>query len=72
MGGGDSFSAGGPGKGVYSRLSDLRVLNEYPEIPSFFSIQLHLQRYGQCTGFTLHLADVESAFGGDALEKSCI
>ncbi|KAI3763141.1 hypothetical protein L1987_53591 [Smallanthus sonchifolius] len=35
MGGGDSFSAGGPGKGMYSRLSDLRVLNEYPEIPSF-------------------------------------
>nr|XP_043621559.1 mitochondrial-processing peptidase subunit alpha-like [Erigeron canadensis] len=34
MGGGGSFSAGGPGKGMYSRLY-LRVLNEYPEIQSF-------------------------------------
>ncbi|KAK9060476.1 hypothetical protein SSX86_021180 [Deinandra increscens subsp. villosa] len=34
MGGGRSFSFGGPGKGVYSRLY-LRVLNEYPEIQSF-------------------------------------
>ncbi|XAR67076.1 Ubiquinol--cytochrome-c reductase [Bertholletia excelsa] len=34
MGGGGSFSAGGPGKGMYSRLY-LRVLNEHPEIQSF-------------------------------------
>nr|XP_043623467.1 mitochondrial-processing peptidase subunit alpha-like [Erigeron canadensis] len=34
MGGGGSFSAGGPGKGMYSRLY-LRVLNQYPEIQSF-------------------------------------
>ncbi|XP_059634875.1 mitochondrial-processing peptidase subunit alpha-like [Cornus florida] len=34
MGGGGSFSAGGPGKGMYSRLY-LRVLNEYPQILSF-------------------------------------
>ncbi|CAH1431980.1 unnamed protein product [Lactuca virosa] len=34
MGGGGSFSAGGPGKGMYSRLY-LRVLNEYPDIHSF-------------------------------------
>ncbi|KAA8534902.1 hypothetical protein F0562_029882 [Nyssa sinensis] len=34
MGGGGSFSAGGPGKGMYSRLY-LRVLNEYPQIQSF-------------------------------------
>ncbi|KAK9075965.1 hypothetical protein SSX86_004295 [Deinandra increscens subsp. villosa] len=34
MGGGGSFSAGGPGKGMYSRLY-LRVLNEYPEVQSF-------------------------------------
>ncbi|CAO2841824.1 unnamed protein product [Amaranthus hypochondriacus] len=34
MGGGGSFSAGGPGKGMYSRLY-LNVLNEYPQIQSF-------------------------------------
>ncbi|KAL7096852.1 hypothetical protein ACP275_10G106300 [Erythranthe tilingii] len=34
MGGGGSFSAGGPGKGMYSRLY-LRVLNENPQIQSF-------------------------------------
>ncbi|KAM7509617.1 hypothetical protein LguiA_020070 [Lonicera macranthoides] len=34
MGGGGSFSAGGPGKGMYSRLY-LRVLNQYPQIQSF-------------------------------------
>ncbi|KAL4556021.1 hypothetical protein LXL04_038656 [Taraxacum kok-saghyz] len=36
MGGGGSFSAGGPGKGMYSRLY-LRVLNEYPDIHSFLA-----------------------------------
>ncbi|KAH6803126.1 Insulinase family protein, partial [Perilla frutescens var. frutescens] len=34
MGGGGSFSAGGPGKGMYSRLY-VRVLNDYPQIQSF-------------------------------------
>ncbi|XP_065849378.1 mitochondrial-processing peptidase subunit alpha-like [Euphorbia lathyris] len=34
MGGGGSFSAGGPGKGMYSRLY-LRVLHSYPQIQSF-------------------------------------
>ncbi|XVE98059.1 hypothetical protein REPUB_Repub03eG0072700 [Reevesia pubescens] len=34
MGGGGSFSAGGPGKGMYSRLY-LRVLNQYPQVQSF-------------------------------------
>ncbi|KAL3623683.1 hypothetical protein CASFOL_032499 [Castilleja foliolosa] len=34
MGGGGSFSAGGPGKGMHSRLY-LRVLNQFPEIQSF-------------------------------------
>ena len=34
MGGGGSFSAGGPGKGMHSRLY-LRVLNEFQEIQSF-------------------------------------
>jgi len=34
MGGGGSFSAGGPGKGMYSRLY-LNVLNEHQQIQSF-------------------------------------
>ncbi|KAK9697566.1 hypothetical protein RND81_08G045700 [Saponaria officinalis] len=34
MGGGGSFSAGGPGKGMYSRLY-LNVLNQYSEIQAF-------------------------------------
>ncbi|ERN16185.1 hypothetical protein AMTR_s00030p00236070, partial [Amborella trichopoda] len=34
MGGGGSFSAGGPGKGMHSRLY-IRVLNEYQQIQSF-------------------------------------
>ncbi|XP_058091119.1 mitochondrial-processing peptidase subunit alpha-like isoform X4 [Magnolia sinica] len=34
MGGGGSFSAGGPGKGMHSRLY-LRVLNKYQEVQSF-------------------------------------
>ncbi|XP_044464649.1 mitochondrial-processing peptidase subunit alpha-like [Mangifera indica] len=34
LGGGGSFSAGGPGKGMYSRLYR-RVLNEYPQVQSF-------------------------------------
>ncbi|KAJ7548996.1 hypothetical protein O6H91_07G035900 [Diphasiastrum complanatum] len=34
LGGGGSFSAGGPGKGMYSRLY-LRVLNHYGDVESF-------------------------------------
>ncbi|XP_008795498.2 mitochondrial-processing peptidase subunit alpha-like isoform X2 [Phoenix dactylifera] len=34
MGGGGSFSTGGPGKGMYSRLY-LRILNEFQQIQSF-------------------------------------
>ncbi|KAJ0745517.1 putative quinol--cytochrome-c reductase, Mitochondrial processing peptidase [Helianthus annuus] len=48
MGGGGSFSAGGPGKGMYSRLY-LRVLNEYPDIQSFSafsSIYNHTALFG--------------------------
>ncbi|KAI9119374.1 hypothetical protein K1719_010049 [Acacia pycnantha] len=33
----DSFTAGGPGKGVYPRLY-LRVLNNYPQVHSIFSL----------------------------------
>ncbi|XP_022730798.1 mitochondrial-processing peptidase subunit alpha-like isoform X2 [Durio zibethinus] len=48
MGGGGSFSAGGPGKGMYSRLY-LRVLNEYPQVQSFSafnSIYNHTSIFG--------------------------
>lgn len=34
LGGGGAFSAGGPGKGMYSRLY-LNVMNEHPEVESF-------------------------------------
>ncbi|OMO91551.1 hypothetical protein COLO4_18276 [Corchorus olitorius] len=48
MGGGGSFSAGGPGKGMYSRLY-VRVLNEYPLVQSFSafsSIYNHTALFG--------------------------
>ncbi|KAL6555118.1 hypothetical protein OROGR_006376 [Orobanche gracilis] len=48
MGGGGSFSAGGPGKGMHSRLY-LRVLNMHPEIQSFSafsSIHNHTGLFG--------------------------
>ncbi|KAL6502690.1 hypothetical protein OROHE_024343 [Orobanche hederae] len=60
MGGGGSFSAGGPGKGMYSRLY-LRVLNEHPEIQSFSafnSICNHSALFGiqgtSESGFAIH------------------
>ncbi|KAK8591073.1 hypothetical protein V6N13_031140 [Hibiscus sabdariffa] len=48
MGGGGSFSAGGPGKGMYSRLY-VRVLNQYPQVQSFSafnSIYNHTSIFG--------------------------
>ncbi|KAF2304015.1 hypothetical protein P3X46_019493 [Hevea brasiliensis] len=45
MGGGGSFSTGGPGKGMYSRLY-LRVLNEYPQIQSFTAFSNIYDRTG--------------------------
>ncbi|PKI66091.1 hypothetical protein CRG98_013499 [Punica granatum] len=45
MGGGGSFSAGGPGKGMYSRLY-LRVLNEYPQVQSFSAFSNIYNRTG--------------------------
>ncbi|XP_021723492.1 mitochondrial-processing peptidase subunit alpha-like [Chenopodium quinoa] len=52
MGGGGSFSAGGPGKGMYSRLY-LNVLNEYPQIQSFSAFNSIYNNTGifgiQCT-----------------------
>ncbi|CAN0901419.1 Mitochondrial-processing peptidase subunit alpha [Linum grandiflorum] len=37
MGGGGSFSSGGPGKGLHSRLY-LNVMNKYPQIQSFSAL----------------------------------
>ncbi|MBA0555188.1 hypothetical protein Golob_014242 [Gossypium lobatum] len=49
MGGGGSFSAGGPGKGMYSRLCKLILVSTCLESVStssvLFSIQQHLQPY---------------------------
>ncbi|KAA0050857.1 hypothetical protein IC582_008069 [Cucumis melo] len=54
MGGGGSFSAGGPGKGMHSRLY-LRVLNEYQQIQSFSAFNSIFNNTGlfgiyACTG----------------------
>ncbi|KAL0410559.1 UNVERIFIED_CONTAM: Mitochondrial-processing peptidase subunit alpha [Sesamum latifolium] len=64
MGGGGSFSAGGPGKGMYSRLY-LRVLNEHPQIQAFSafsSIYNHTGLFGiqATTGsdFAIHAIDI--------------
>ncbi|KAJ0090524.1 hypothetical protein Patl1_13388 [Pistacia atlantica] len=57
LGGGGSFSAGGPGKGMYSRLY-LRVLNEYAQVQSFSAfnnIYNHSAIFGiQATTVSLH------------------
>ncbi|CAA0814303.1 Probable mitochondrial-processing peptidase subunit alpha-1 [Striga hermonthica] len=45
MGGGGSFSTGGPGKGMHSRLYR-RVLNEYPQIQSFSAFTSIFNRTG--------------------------
>ncbi|CAH8300488.1 unnamed protein product [Eruca vesicaria subsp. sativa] len=57
MGGGGSFSAGGPGKGMHSWLS-LRILNEYQQVQSctaFTSI------FGNTGLFGIHGCSVSSA-----------
>ncbi|XP_057765173.1 mitochondrial-processing peptidase subunit alpha-like [Salvia miltiorrhiza] len=66
MGGGGSFSAGGPGKGMYSRLY-LGVLNEYPQIQhfsAFNSIYYH-------TGLFGIQATTGSDFAPKALDIAC-
>ncbi|KAF3335021.1 mitochondrial-processing peptidase subunit alpha-like protein [Carex littledalei] len=64
MGGGGSFSAGGPGKGMHSRLY-LRVLNEFRQVESFSafnSIYNHTGLFGihaSCDpGFTSKAVDL--------------
>ncbi|KAK1264786.1 Mitochondrial-processing peptidase subunit alpha [Acorus gramineus] len=63
MGGGGSFSAGGPGKGMYSRLY-LRVLNEYPQIQSFSSFANIYDN----TGFFGIYAATESDFASQVVD----
>jgi mitochondrial-processing peptidase subunit alpha len=53
LGGGGSFSAGGPGKGMYSRLYT-NILNQHPEIDhcsAFHHIYSDTSLFGICTNF---------------------
>ncbi|KAG6379844.1 peptidase M16, C-terminal domain-containing protein [Boletus reticuloceps] len=53
LGGGDSFSAGGPGKGMYSRLY-MHILNHFPQIDhcaSFHHIYTDLSLFGLWVSF---------------------
>ncbi|XP_031504433.1 mitochondrial-processing peptidase subunit alpha-like isoform X2 [Nymphaea colorata] len=63
MGGGGSFSAGGPGKGMHSRLY-LRVLNKYLQIDAFSSFS---SIYNQTGMFGIHIT-TGSDFVADAVE----
>lgn len=63
MGGGGSFSAGGPGKGMYSRLY-LRVLNEYQQVQSFSAFN---SMYNDSGIFGIH-ATTGSDFVSQAVE----
>lgn len=61
MGGGGSFSAGGPGKGMYSRLY-LRVLNTYPQIQSFSAFNSIYNNTG--------LFGIQATTGSDFVSKA--
>ncbi|KAK1300561.1 Mitochondrial-processing peptidase subunit alpha [Acorus calamus] len=61
MGGGGSFSAGGPGKGMHSRLY-LRVLNKYHQVQSFSAFS---SVYDDSGLFGIHLVT-----GSDFVEKA--
>ncbi|XP_010504362.1 PREDICTED: probable mitochondrial-processing peptidase subunit alpha-2, chloroplastic/mitochondrial isoform X2 [Camelina sativa] len=75
MGGGGSFSAGGPGKGMHSSLY-LNILNKYPEVQSctaFSSVFNNTGLFGiyGCTspgfaseGIQLVAAEIENVAGG--------
>ncbi|KAL6140793.1 hypothetical protein ACLB2K_059086 [Fragaria x ananassa] len=63
MGGGGSFSAGGPGKGMHSRLY-LRVLNHHQEIQSFTAFNSLFNESGL---FGIY-ASTGSAFASEAVE----
>lgn len=66
MGGGGSFSAGGPGKGMYSRLY-LRVLNEFPAIQSFTAFSTIYNN----TGLFGIMATTDSDFVTEAVDIAC-
>uniref|UniRef100_A0A0D6R6V3 Uncharacterized protein n=1 Tax=Araucaria cunninghamii TaxID=56994 RepID=A0A0D6R6V3_ARACU len=63
MGGGGSFSAGGPGKGMHSRLY-LRVLNQYQQVQSFSAFN---SMYNDSGLFGIH-ATTGSDFVSQAVE----
>ncbi|KAJ6813728.1 putative mitochondrial-processing peptidase subunit alpha [Iris pallida] len=63
MGGGGSFSAGGPGKGMYSRLY-LRILNQHQEIQSFSAFN---SLYNNTGIFGIH-ATTGSGFASKAVD----
>ncbi|CAM8936226.1 unnamed protein product [Rhodiola kirilowii] len=63
MGGGGSFSAGGPGKGMYSRLY-LNVLNKHAEIQSFSAFS---SLYNN-TGLFGIQASTESSHASDTID----
>jgi len=61
MGGGGSFSVGGPGKGMFSRLYH-RVLNQYPQIHAFSAFNSIYTNTG--------LFGIEAATGSDFVSKA--
>ncbi|KAE9464505.1 hypothetical protein C3L33_03593, partial [Rhododendron williamsianum] len=61
MGGGGSFSVGGPGKGMLSRLYR-RVLNQYPQIHAFTAFNTSYTNTG--------LFGIEAATGSDFVLKA--
>uniref|UniRef100_A0ACD5TEX6 Uncharacterized protein n=1 Tax=Avena sativa TaxID=4498 RepID=A0ACD5TEX6_AVESA len=63
MGGGGSFSVGGPGKGMHSRLY-LRVLNDYEQIESFSAFN---SIYNNSGLFGIHAA-TSPAFASEAVD----
>ncbi|KAH7416340.1 hypothetical protein KP509_14G086800 [Ceratopteris richardii] len=66
LGGGGSFSAGGPGKGMYSRLYT-RVLNQYSEVQSIVAFS---SIYNDTGLFGLHGCS-DSEFAPDLVDIFC-
>ncbi|KAG6757087.1 hypothetical protein POTOM_037388 [Populus tomentosa] len=63
MGGGGSFSAGGPGKGMYSRLYQ-RVLNQYDKVQSFSAFS-HIYNHSAIFGIQ---ATTDADFASSAIK----
>lgn len=66
LGGGGSFSAGGPGKGMYSRLYT-RVLNTYSEVQSFTAFS---SIYNDSGLFGIH-GTSDSGFVSNLVDVAC-